>query len=434
MQWVCTLEVQGLYAGVARSSGLVPADRPAVVLKEGRVFDGCREAFAAGLALGAPARQAMRDVPRAVQIDLSQVNASARARTWWDGCLAYTPYVEPVDLHRIFLALPTPGTALTRELKNEVARLVELAATVGFVAFAGTGTSRLVARAAALACKESWLLRRPGAAGRASAPEVSAFVAPGEEERFLAPLPIQYLPAPPEVLRRLGRLGLRTIGEAARIPQGEWLRQLGPLGHQVALWSHGIDPEPVKPAYPPRSLERRVQFTPEVGDRDHLEQVVNRSGALLAAKLAGKGEGCQQVSLVLEPSGGPPVRAERTLAKLQQEVYPVQQALRGLLNEALQALRQPGAEQAEPGFAAGEPAVAALQVELSLIGPMPWQQLDLWEDQARRERDERLQRALSLLHQRFPARVVGLGPGQGVSWREQMLGFNDPFRWAAAAP
>jgi hypothetical protein len=61
---------------------------------------------------------------------------------------------------------------------------------------------------------------------------------------------------------------------------------------------------------------------------------------------------------------------------------------------------------------------------------MPWQQLDLWDDSGRREREERLERALSLLHERFPARMVGLGPRGDVSFKEQMLQFVDPYRWA----
>ncbi len=414
MQWVCYIEIQGLYAEAARAAGLAPDGRPAVILKDGQVFDGCRQAFVDGLVLGAPARQAMRDAPRALQIELGQVDAAARARTWWDRCLAHTPYIEPLELHQAYLALPAPGSELTQAIRSEVSALLDAAAAQGFVAFAGVAPTKLVARAAALACKEGWLLRRPGAPARAAAPEVAAFVRPGEEERFLSSLPISYLPAPPDVKRRLLRLGLRSIGEAARIPEGEWLRQLGPQGRQLSLWSRGIDPEQVKPCYPPRSLERRVQFQPEVRDRDHLEAVIGRSAALLAKRLEAKGEGCQEVSLQLELPEGPPLKATRTLAKLQQAVYPLQQALRTLLGGLIQ----------------GEITVTALQVEFSLIGPMPWQQLDLWDDQAKRERDERLQRALTLLHERFPVRVVGVGPNEEVSFKEQMLGFNDPYRYA----
>lgn len=420
MQWVCFIEIQGLYAGVALAAGLVPAGSQVVVLQKGVVCDGCREAFAGGLQQGAPARQVLRDAPRAKHVELAQVDAAATARSWWERCLARTPYVEPVELHQVYLALPFPESSITEAVRSEVKGLVDQAAAYGFVAFAGVASSKLVARAAALSCKENWLLRRPGARGRLSAPTVVEFVPPGAEERFLAPLSLSYLPAPPELQRRLARLGMRTIGEAARIPEGEWLRQLGPLGRQVAVWSHGVDSEQVKPCYPPRALERRTLFAPEVRERAPLEQTAGRSAALLAARLAAQGEGCQQVGLTLERAGQPPVRTARTLARLQQAAYPLQQALALLLDEALR-----------DGQAESEVAYTALTVELSMIGPLPWQQLDLWADQARFEREERIQRALSLLHERFPVRMVGLGAGRGESWREQMLRFSDPYRWAA---
>lgn len=430
MRWVCYIEVQGLYAAVARQAGLAPADRPVVVLRDGRVIDGCREAFAGGLVLGSPARQALRDVPHAAAVEAGACDGAAAARSWWDRCLDHTPYIEPTGLNQVFLCVPAPGSALTAELKAEVAQLMEKAAAYGFVAFAGVGPSRLVARAAALACKDSWLMRRPGAPGRSQAPATVAYVEPGEEERCLAPLPVDYLPAPAEVLRRLTRLGIRRIGEIARIAEGEWLRQFGLLGRQVALWSRGVDNEPVKPCYPARTLDRRVEFADEVRDRDHLEQVLARSAGFLANRLEARGEGCQQVSLTVERADGPPVAVARTLAKLQSEVYPLRQALQALLGEAL---RQAGATEG-PGAAAGWDSgipVTALTVELGLIGPMPVVQMDLWDDRVRRERDERLHRALTLLHERFPTRMVGLGPRQDLSWKEQMLGFNDPYRWTA---
>lgn len=428
MHWICYLEVQGLYAAAARAAGLAPEDRPVVVLRDGRVFDGCRDAFSGGLVLGAPARQVLRDAPRAVVVEYDQVNGEGAAKAWWDQCLAHTPFVEPVEAHQLYLSLPTPESSLSQAVRAEAAELVAIAGRYGFVAFAGIAPAKLVARAAALACKEGWLLRRPGMGTRSGTPATTAFVQPGEAERFLAPLPVDYLPGPPDLKRRLTRLGLKTIGEAARISEGEWIRQLGPLGRQVFRWSRGEDGEPVRPCYPPRTLERRVQFAAEVRDRDHLEAVLGRHVETLARQLAAKGEGCQEAALLLERADGPPIETVRTLARLQQGAYPIGQALRIMLGEAL-AKADDGAAAPADGWDQGVP-VTALTITLGLIGPMPWQQLDLWDDSGRREREERLERALTLLQERFPARMVGLGPRGDLSWKEQMLQFVDPYRWA----
>lgn len=417
MQWVCAIEIQGLYAAAARSAGLGESGRPLVVIRDGRVYDGCRDAFAAGLLLGSPANQVLRDVPRAVQVDWAEIDASRQARAWWEQCLAHTPYVEPLEPHQVLLALPSPEAGLSRAIQREVEELVEQAGSHGFVAFAGLASSRLVARAGALACKEGYLLRRPGQTKQATGDQRTALVPLGEEERFLAPLPIYYLPVAPELKRRLARLGMRTIGEAARVPEAEWLRQLGPQGRQVSLYSRAIDTESVRPAYPPRRLSRRLQFTAEVRDRDLLERELNRAAEPLVKQLDYRGEGCQLVALVLELAGGQVLHAERTLPKLQQSPFAIGQALRILLEQSLSNL-------------GAEPEAVAITAEVGLIGPMPWQQMDLWDDRIRRERRERLEQTLALLHERFPGRVIGLGARSEPSWREQMLQYADPYRWS----
>jgi len=441
MQWVCWVEIQGLYAAAAQVAGLAEVGRPVVVLRGGRVFDGCRDAFVAGLQLGSPAHQVLRDVPRAVQIDLAEIDASQAARSWWDRCLAHTPYVEPVEPHQVLLALPLPEGQVGRRLQQEVKSIVDEASSFGFVAFAGVGASRLVARAAAQALREEYLLRRPGAAvgpgaggGRRTEgrprtepagqrkPESLqiTIVPPGEEAQFLAPLPIGYLPCPPEVRRRLSQLGLKQIGEAARVAESEWVRQLGAYGRQVYRWSRGIDPEPVKPAYPPRRFTHRTELGIGLRDRDLLERELNRSALLLANQLERRGEGGQLVALVLELTSGQVLHAERTLQRLQHTAYPLQQGLQLLLGQLLNGL-------------AGEVEVAAVTAEVGLIGPINWRQMELWDDQLRWERQERLEGALALLRERFPGRVIGLGPRAEPSWREQMLQFADPYRWPRKA-
>ncbi|BAD40873.1 hypothetical protein [Symbiobacterium thermophilum] len=539
MRWICWVEIQGLYAAAAREAGLAEAERPVVVLRGGRVFDGCREAFAAGLRLGSPARQVLCDVPGATVVEWADVDATARARAFWDRCLAHTPYVEPVEPHQALLGLPLPDDpdglpggwapggwapggwapggwapggwapggrapggrapggwapggwapggwapggwapggraqgaeggrrqAADRRLQAELKALAEAAASFGFAAFAGAGSSRVVARAAARALRAEFLEWRPGTApqrlegaqviaprqaggggigsrhagglaigrpegGREDAgrragvrrlegPAVRiAIVSPGAEARFLAPLPVTFLPLPPEVQRRLQQLGITRIGEAARVSEDEWARQLGLQGRQISRWSRGIDPEPVKPAWPPRRLARRSELG-GVRDRDPLERELSRSAALLAAQLDRRGEGCQQVGLILELADGRVLHAERTLPRLRHTAYPIQQGLHALLTQLLDGLR----ESVE---------VAAVTAEVGLIGPVDWRQMELWDDRLLRERRERIEGALSLLHQRFPARVIGLGMHTPTSWREQMLQYADPYRWSRKA-
>jgi nucleotidyltransferase/DNA polymerase involved in DNA repair len=414
MHWIGYLTVVGLWARAAQEAGLAPPGRPVVILKEGRAWDGCREAFVGGLVLGAPARQVGRDLPGAVIVDAAHIEAEGYGRAWWDQILRYTPYIEPLEPQTAFVGLPARSDGLTEAVRAEFRSLQAIAAAAGFIAFGGLGSSRPVARAAALACRESWLGWRPGRAARA-APAPLQFVPPGEEAAFLAPLPISFLGLPADLERRLGRLGIRTAGEAAAISEAEWIRQFGGQGRLVARWSRGIEPERVRPAYPARSLERRVNLVGEAPELDELESRINRIASVLAGQLAAKGEGCQKVGITLELTAGSSLMGSRTLPRLQQRAYALQQALGHVLRQV---------------YTKPVP-LSALTVRLAGIGPMPWEQMVLWGETAVPDREAKVEEVLSLLHERFPSRLIGRGPRRQSSWREQMLCLNDPYRWSS---
>lgn len=411
MHWVGYLTVVGLWARAASRAGLAPAGRPIVILRDGQAFDGSREAFVGGLVLGAPARQVGRDLPGAVLIPAEAVEAEPLGRAWWERLLGSTPYIEPLAPERVWVGLPTPGEGMTERLKAEFRTLCEAAAEAGFIAFGGLGSSRPVARAAALSCRDSWLAWRPGRAVKAT-PQPIRIVAPGEEARFLAPLPIGLLGLPAELERRLRRLGVQTAGAAAAIAEAEWVRQVGPAGRQIANWSRGIEPERIKAGYPERSLRRRIDLAGEAVEPDALEGRINRLAAAIAKELSDRGEGCQEVALELEEAGGAKSSSSRTLPRLQQRPYALQQSFGHLLRQIYT-----------------KPApLSALTLWVTRIGPMDWEQMSLWDQPAIPDKEAKLEELLTLLHERFPSRLIGRGPRQGTTWRERMLTFNDPYR------
>lgn len=411
MKWICQIEIQGLYAEAARRAGLALDGRPIAILRAGRVFDGDQGAFLSGLVLGSPARQIQRDVPGAVVIEWSQVDATILSRQWWDDCLSHSPFLEPLSPHQAVLALPFPTDELGSQVRHEVEQLRTSAGRHGFAGFAGVGSNKLVAQAAARICKEDWLKWRPGRKA-AARPDPARFVPKGVEAAFLAPLPVNYLPLSSDLVRKIIRLGLRSIGDLALVSEGELVRQLGLFGHQVWLWSRGIETEQVKPLYPPRRLERSVSFQSEVKGADEVEGALLRLASSLARDLASRGDGCQQVGLLLDRHGREPMRSSRLLPRLVCKPFPIQQAFLSLLHELIRS----------------EVSVSAITAEVSLIGQMPVQQMAFWEERPSDEREERLEKAIGILRERFPVRSVRLGLERVSTWREQMLTFHDPYR------
>jgi len=114
----------------------------------------------------------------------------------------------------------------------------------GFMASAGIGGGKFPARVAASTT-------RPGAAKT---------VAPGDEPRFLAPLPIDHLPAGEAVRWRLSLLGLTTMGDIARLPVEAFQSQFGPEGKRCWELARGIDSEPLIPRVQEEAIVRRLQL------------------------------------------------------------------------------------------------------------------------------------------------------------------------------
>lgn len=84
-------------------------------------------------------------------------------------------------------------------------------------------------------------------AARVASPANARAVSVPETARFLRPLPIDYLPFAPELVQRLHLLGLRTVGDLARLPFAAVQAELGPPGARAWRLAHGRDDEPIIP-------------------------------------------------------------------------------------------------------------------------------------------------------------------------------------------
>jgi len=91
-----------------------------------------------------------------------------------------------------------------------------------------------------------------------------------EAASFLAPLPVAELGLEPWQERRLELLGLRTLGEVARIGPRQLESQLGREGRAAALRARGEEPDRLTAWVPPRSTAARRQFEPPLEEREAL--------------------------------------------------------------------------------------------------------------------------------------------------------------------
>ena len=172
----------------------------------------------------------------------------------------YSPVIEPIALDEAYLdisgqeALMGQPDSVAVRLRDEVKERCGLDLSIG------VASCKLVAKVASE-------LRKPRGL---------VVVQPGHEAAFLAALPLARLPGcGPATARRLERVGVRTIGELAALPDPLLGELFGQYGRVLGAHARGIDPSPVLPPGDPKSISREVTF-----DHDQLNAARVRSTAL----------------------------------------------------------------------------------------------------------------------------------------------------------
>ena len=200
------------------------------------VLDATPEAAARGVRPGMALRETVALCPAAVVVPPNPAREAAARDRIVAGLEELSPLVEPdpdrpgccyVDLSGLERRLGPPAVAAERLLRTVPAILRPRV---------GVAPGKFAARVAA---------------GRAAPGEVRVVRAGREEVAgFLADAPVAWLPLPPETLRRLERLGLRTLGDVAALPAAAVQARFGPAGRhawELASGAGGREDARVRP-------------------------------------------------------------------------------------------------------------------------------------------------------------------------------------------
>jgi len=226
---------------------------------------------------------------------------------------------------------------------------------------------------------------RAGIAGTSFAATVAAahateagpplLVAPGDDARFLAPLPARLLTRDPDIRGRLGRFGLRTIGAVAELPRSAVVARFGEEGARLHARARGEETERFRPRRTPERMALGLPLDPPAEELEAVRFVLRRLAATLADQLAARGQAAGIARLVVTHDlafarrGTPPeLRLEQRLPE------PTSDA------EAIERLLLARLEKAPPPA-----AVARLELELAMVEPATGQQLPLFTPQAARD-------------------------------------------------
>jgi len=256
----------------------------------------------------------------------------------------------------------------------------------------GVAGSRFVARMAAQA----------GAPGRIRR------VRPGEEAAFLAPLPLDVLPAREAVTARLAAFGLDCLGAVAALSPADLQRQFGAEGLHLHRLARGDDGEGVHPAAAETPWTERLVLEGASGELEVLLRAVRRCIDSLSERLRAEAVAAEEMTIAFEAEEHEAVSATARSAAPLGSAADAWLLAFGLLR---------GMQPVAP--------VAAVRVSLAGLAPAGGRQSDLLRpgDAAR----ESIVRAAGRLRARFGDHTVrrpalagdpGDVPERRFTWRE----------------
>ena len=281
------------------------ADEPVAVVHANRVVAGSRAATAAGVRAGQRRREAQARCPD-VRLVTHDPGVDARA---------FQRVVDAVGtlVPRLELTVPGVLTFATRGPSRYFGGDQAMAARVRELVRDTLGAAALVA------CGE------PGvgtADGRFAAGVASRLAARGDgvftvepqgSPAFLAPRSLPWLTAvgevPTEQVQLFRRLGMRSLGELAALPEPDVLARFGRPGVEARHLAAGTDHRPPGAEDPPVGLVAVEHFDTPVHQLDAVVFAARRLADQLVTALAAGGRVCTQVVVAAETDHGE--RSER---------------------------------------------------------------------------------------------------------------------------
>ena len=310
-------------------------DRPlALIGAEGHIWAASPEARQSGVFAQMSPRQAQTRCPdvllRTLDVQQCETEQGALLGTLAQSGLpveAQSWGAAYVDLHEV-VSLRSHGNMPTEQQKRmvkpvcaELGKKVDELFGKTLSPALGWDTSKFTARAAARVVK----------------PGHMRLVTHADETHFLNPLSIQLLPLPWAALQQLTWLGIRTLGQFARLPASAILQRFGPAGRTAQQWAQGRDERPVcantRSTPEPFSLD----FDPFIGE---YQTALAAMLAALEAPLAGWAmqlAGCRRLRVDLRFAEG----STRTIDCTFMEPATNGSRLQAVLSHRLQTLQWP---------------------------------------------------------------------------------------------
>jgi nucleotidyltransferase/DNA polymerase involved in DNA repair len=246
---------------------------------DGSVLDADPSARALGVRRGMPLGSAHRLSPEATFLEPDPEADRTAAETAFERLATYSPALagtsDPADAAFGLFEVQVDGLELLWGPEPTLVRRVvdDLEPLIAGRARAGIAGTRFAATVAAAAAQPGELVSVP----------------PGDEARFLGPLPTSLLTPDVDVRARLRRFGLRRIEQVAVLPSSALIARFGEEGQRVGMRARGEETDPFRPRHAPERLLLALPIEPAVVELEAMRFVLRRLATALGANLVARG-------------------------------------------------------------------------------------------------------------------------------------------------
>jgi len=315
------LDLDAFYAAVEALDNPELAGKPVIVgarpEHRGVVASASYEARALGVHSAMPSSRALALCPDAIVVPPRHNLYRDYSRKVMAILREASPLVEQMSIDEAFLDVTRQVAAWEEAV--EVARGLQrrVREEVGLSASLGVATNKLLAKVASDQDKPGGL----------------TVVHPGEEEAFLAPLPVRVLwGVGPVTAQKLARMGVTTVGDLAHLAEGRLQANFGQQGQAMARQARGIDSRPVVTEHEVKSVSQERTFSRDLANLEALEEQLRRMSEGVARRLTKSELAAGTVAIKLRYADFTTLTRQMSLAVPTDDEEVIYQAARNLLH------------------------------------------------------------------------------------------------------
>ncbi|MDB5085243.1 MAG: polymerase [Bacilli bacterium] len=268
------VDMDAFFASVEQRDNPTLLGKPVIIGgaqdSRGVVSTASYEARRFGVHSAMPISEAKRRCPSGIFLPVNGAKYREASRQVFTVFRRYSPLVEGLSLDEAFLDVTGCETLFGPAVKIAEKIKFEIQSEVGLTASVGISYCKFLAKMASDMEK----------------PDGLTIIQPEDLQTRIHPMPISKLwGVGKKAAPQLERLGIKTIGDAARMDLHTIRRYVGSLADHIYSLAQGIDSRPVEPFHVRKSIGQEVTFAEDIGDIEFLHTTLLSQSETVAREL-----------------------------------------------------------------------------------------------------------------------------------------------------